>query len=226
MAAIVFKDDEQGYMLWIKKNPEGYVLTTFRQISPDHMSLHRSNCKKVNQYNSNMTKGAAFTRRKYIKICSNSKSDLLDWIKLNKGSHFTKLCSVCAPDSTDSIYDDTKHYYSKLNAEVSSLVQKSPEELKDRAGSAPAIPGTLTITTTIYKRNPNVIAYALLRANGHCERCGDAAPFFRASDGSPYLEVHHQVPLSEGGEDTIENTLALCPNCHREAHFGLPDTNS
>ena len=24
--------------------------------------------------------------------------------------------------------------------------------------------------------------------------------------------------LSEGGEDSIENTVALCPNCHRKMH--------
>jgi 5-methylcytosine-specific restriction protein A len=26
--------------------------------------------------------------------------------------------------------------------------------------------------------------------------------------------------LSTGGEDTLENAIALCPNCHRRAHFG------
>lgn len=33
-------------------------------------------------------------------------------------------------------------------------------------------------------------------------------------------EVHHKVPLSAGGDDTVENAIALCPNCHRKAHFG------
>jgi 5-methylcytosine-specific restriction protein A len=28
------------------------------------------------------------------------------------------------------------------------------------------------------------------------------------------------VMLAEGGEDTVENALALCPNCHRRLHFG------
>jgi len=34
------------------------------------------------------------------------------------------------------------------------------------------------------------------------------------------LEVHHKVPLAEGGDDTVENAIALCPNCHRHAHYG------
>lgn len=60
----------------------------------------------------------------------------------------------------------------------------------------------------------------MLRANGYCEGCENPAPFIRPSDGTPYLEVHHIVPLAEDGEDTVENAIALCPNCHREVHFG------
>lgn len=60
----------------------------------------------------------------------------------------------------------------------------------------------------------------LRRANGVCEQCGDKAPFIRRSDNIPYLEVHHKVMLSEGGEDTVVNAHALCPNCHREVHYG------
>jgi 5-methylcytosine-specific restriction protein A len=26
--------------------------------------------------------------------------------------------------------------------------------------------------------------------------------------------------LSEGGGDTVDNAVALCPNCHRECHHG------
>ena len=60
----------------------------------------------------------------------------------------------------------------------------------------------------------------LLRANGVCELCGKAAPFARRIDGSPYLEVHHRVMLSDDGDDTVENAVAACPNCHREEHYG------
>ena len=47
------------------------------------------------------------------------------------------------------------------------------------------------------------------------------APFLRIKDDTPFLEVHHIQPLAEGGKDTVKNTVALCPNCHREAHFGI-----
>lgn len=48
------------------------------------------------------------------------------------------------------------------------------------------------------------------------------APFLRASDQSSYLEVHHKVPLADDGDDTVGNAIAVCPNCHREEHFGVP----
>ena len=76
------------------------------------------------------------------------------------------------------------------------------------------------MTTTAFVRNPDVIAEALARANSKCEECDNDAPFLRVSDGTPYLEAHHQVPLAQGGEDTVDNAVALCPNCHRKAHFG------
>jgi len=33
-----------------------------------------------------------------------------------------------------------------------------------------------------------------------------------------HLECHHVKWLSKEGEDTIENAVALCPNCHRKMH--------
>jgi 5-methylcytosine-specific restriction protein A len=43
---------------------------------------------------------------------------------------------------------------------------------------------------------------------------------FLMADGGIYLETHHVIPLSEGGPDIDSNVAALCPNHHREAHFG------
>ncbi|WAG20214.1 HNH endonuclease [Burkholderia gladioli] len=72
----------------------------------------------------------------------------------------------------------------------------------------------------IFLRNADVVAEVLHRANGACERCKNPAPFLRKKDGSPYLEVHHVQQLANDGEDTVDNAIALCPNCHREMHFG------
>lgn len=70
----------------------------------------------------------------------------------------------------------------------------------------------------VYVRDPRVRSAALLRAGGCCEYCD--VPGFTRADGAIYLETHHIVPLHEGGPDTVANVICLCPNHHREAHFG------
>lgn len=55
-------------------------------------------------------------------------------------------------------------------------------------------------------------------ANGICELCGKEAPF-RTNDGEPYLETHFVEWLSEGGSPTLDNVVALCPNCHKKIHL-------
>lgn len=60
--------------------------------------------------------------------------------------------------------------------------------------------------------------YARRRASGRCDLCGQKAPFDK-KDGTPYLEAHHVVWLSCGGEDTIDKIVVLCPNCHRKVHI-------
>jgi 5-methylcytosine-specific restriction endonuclease McrA len=34
-------------------------------------------------------------------------------------------------------------------------------------------------------------------------------------------DVHHIIPVSEGGKNEINNMITLCPNCHRLAHRNL-----
>lgn len=74
-------------------------------------------------------------------------------------------------------------------------------------------------SSSSYERDPKVVSFVEWRANGICELCGQPAPFNRP-DGTPYLEVHHIIPLSEDGADSAKNAAALCPNCHRACHSG------
>lgn len=69
-----------------------------------------------------------------------------------------------------------------------------------------------------YTRNQSIARYTKLKANGICELCEKPAPFFD-KDGEPYLESHHVVWLERGGADSIDNTVALCPNCHKKMHI-------
>ncbi len=113
----------------------------------------------------------------------------------------------------------------EFNEDFERQIQKSSKDESEirrkRLENAPRMPEKVLMTKTGFKRNPDVVNEIKARANGFCEACGKPAPFISARDGKPYLEIHHKVLLANGGEDTIENAIALCPNCHREMHFGL-----
>lgn len=89
-----------------------------------------------------------------------------------------------------------------------------------RAGRAKGKPKKILRQTVTFVRNAYVIAGALVRANGACEMPKCKTSLFSKDDGTPFLEVHHVIPLSEGGDDALANAAALCPMCHRELHFG------
>lgn len=93
----------------------------------------------------------------------------------------------------------------------------SDEELEKRAMYSKKGVGTRQVSSTTYERNEYVSELAKRRAIGICQLCEQPAPF-KDKKGEPFLESHHIVWLSKGGDDTIENTVALCPNCHRKMH--------
>lgn len=53
---------------------------------------------------------------------------------------------------------------------------------------------------------------AIDRDGGRCTQCGRPGR----------LEVHHLVPLKDGGENTQENLTTLCRSCHISAHRPRP----
>lgn len=45
-----------------------------------------------------------------------------------------------------------------------------------------------------------------------CEQCGERGLT---------LDIHHIVPIAEGGNNELSNLKLLCPNCHRREHDGM-----
>jgi len=63
-------------------------------------------------------------------------------------------------------------------------------------------------------KNKKAWANAVRRARGiACERCG----WDKAS-----CDVHHKIPRSIGGLNTVSNGEVICPNCHRIEHEVTP----
>ncbi len=71
--------------------------------------------------------------------------------------------------------------------------------------------------TIVYSRSVHIREFARRVSNGVCQLCDEDAPF-QDKLGQAFLEVHHIHYLSKGGSDSIDNVVALCPNCHRRIH--------
>ena len=121
---------------------------------------------------------------------------------------------------TDSKLIEFIDYLNDQNSQIGISKEKSSEQRRASLLKANKIPKKQYAKVTVYNRNPDVVIEVLNRANGICEKCKKKAPFFRKSDKTPYLEVHHKIRLADNGEDTVENAIAVCPNCHRELHYG------
>lgn len=91
-------------------------------------------------------------------------------------------------------------------------------ELVELAAYGAKKPGLRNVYSTQFQRNQAIIELAKHIAQGVCQLCKENAPFCD-NQGKPFLETHHIEWLSNGGSDTIDNVIALCPNCHRKMHI-------
>ena len=103
-----------------------------------------------------------------------------------------------------------------FESEVQAFLKKNPVEIPTGITN-PKKKETISFT---YERSAKNKAWILYNSKGICENCLKPAPF-KTKNSIFYLEVHHVKRLSDGGSDTIQNTVALCPNCHKEIHYGL-----
>lgn len=53
----------------------------------------------------------------------------------------------------------------------------------------------------------------ILKLVNKCDICGDFT--------KEILQVHHIIPVKEGGTNNADNLIVLCPNCHYKAHRGI-----
>lgn len=59
-----------------------------------------------------------------------------------------------------------------------------------------------------------------------CQICGFRQSYVNANGRTRYIiEVDHIVEKSQGGGETINNLLVLCPNCHAKKTYGLIKVN-
>jgi hypothetical protein len=218
MAVIHWTGDDDGYEAWVAVHQDGFVANMNNPPTARYFRVHRASHSLPDRSNSDSINPR--TGRQYSKVTADSIAELNTWAEQNVpglGPIATaNYCKVCLPP------DDSPLEFGPTT-DVAEYVLRADRirargQVQEPAG-VPKPAGVQCVTTMFY-RDPKVRAWILQRAAGHCELCAAPAPFV-TSDEEPYLESHHLITLSEGGSDTIDNTVALCPNCHRNLHYGL-----
>jgi hypothetical protein len=142
-----------------------------------------------------------------------SKSaNTMDWAKLNQ--EYRRLWGEADrvdPPSQTSLEAEEKRLAGKSVDDLLALYRKRPKNLKPLRRSQ---------SVAAYDRDPMVVTLRKKLASNRCEVDGCTSPVFENDAGEPFVEVHHLVPLAQGGEDVLENTVALCPTHHRYLHIG------
>lgn len=143
----------------------------------------------------------------------------LDQLEKLSGSELGKIIDAAGKDFVEF-----------PSAEADPVLCESPEDLeresarlyRENSGRVPkgqASPPRQERAAEQFIRDAAVVAYVLSESEGACECCTKPAPFTKPN-GLPFLEVHHVRQLASGGSDKITNAVAVCPNCHRELHYG------
>ena len=130
----------------------------------------------------------------------------------NVGSKTAAIIERLISEAEDQVLPPAAEFESQVISYKSKKTLPKPSGIKE--------PEKTYSNVTNYVRDPKVKAWVLKEANGRCESCEADAPFTTA-EGEPFLEVHHLRRLADGGSDTVSNAVALCPNCHREMHYGI-----
>ncbi len=95
--AMLFKEDDSGYLRWLKGSPSGFVINLRRVPNVRYAVLHRASCNLIGHVR---RPEGAYTERGYIKLCASSaeeaKLDLRRLLSVDR-AEFSKCCEVCNP---------------------------------------------------------------------------------------------------------------------------------
>ena len=135
-------------------------------------------------------------------------------VRTNENGHFCYTFLLYLKSSVDFALEFNQEFQESVDNRRSINKTKLLDDARNRGGK----PNKSRVNAIVYNRDPVIAAAVKERANGQCDLCGQPAPFNNAN-GFPYLEEHHLVRLADGGDDSVYNAVALCPNCHRKMHI-------
>lgn len=86
-----FEENDEGYILWLNKNPKGFVLNAHRPPNARYLIAHRSSCYTIN---GTPSRGKIWTHQ-YIKVCGTTLNEVKKWTidTFNREPHYCRHCS-------------------------------------------------------------------------------------------------------------------------------------
>jgi 5-methylcytosine-specific restriction endonuclease McrA len=200
-----YEHEEEEFEEWTNSHPSGVVINSSpKNLSGRYIVAHRPKCKTFWRH--------VGARTKYSKHCFDSLSEALGYLG-SKGFGLPKFgCAICKVAALQPTAD-----IAVLAERVATLLSEPEHVAEEPLGNFN--PRRIDRSNYVgYERDTQVVARTLQIAAGKCELCETDAPF-RTAKEVPYLEVHHVRRLADKGSDTLDNAVALCPNCHRAAHY-------
>lgn len=112
----------------------------------------------------------------------------------------------------------------KIAFENTYALDEDDEEYLKAIASPKARQEQAEYTVTKYPRSPTLALNAIKREAYKCQVNPEHETFISSSSNTPYMEVHHLIPICYSDEfknsiDIDANLIVLCPNCHRMIHF-------
>jgi 5-methylcytosine-specific restriction protein A len=203
----VFDGEEKPYMGWIQAHPDGLVLNTERTTSADYARFHQPQCPHISERGSEH-RPDGYTQYDRIKVCAEESEALIEWLLENRPLAVAgaRPCKSCKPEV----------------GEV-GLYQHPEEEAEPETHEEGS---TATVEVNRYERSEAARRACLKYHGAECQVCGLRFEERYGEIGKGFIEVHHEVPLSEtegaGEVDPIEDLKPVCPNCHAMLHQESP----
>jgi 5-methylcytosine-specific restriction protein A len=161
----------------------------------------------------------------YYDVASLPTPDVLESDFLTLLQHYDTLFSLVGL-TLESLTSETEAQYQQAALEKAAPgTSKKKNKYIEPAGILPVPQPVTNKVSSGYRRNPNVAAEALNKANFKCEIARSHITFTSNAKNVLYVEAHHLIPISKQASfnaslDVTANVVALCPMCHRLLHHG------
>lgn len=152
-----------------------------------------------------------------------AKTEKVDEKPNEKSKKIVKKIDALDDTSIAEINEITEGLFRKLNKEVGK--EGDSEETYVTGPQEKPAPKTTKEGVRYYEAKSRTSAFALKNANHQCENNLDHECFTRRSNGEPYTEPHHLIPICfqdvfDYSIDVVGNIVSLCSGCHNEIHYG------